>query len=431
MDLYGELEWRGLVYDATEGLREVLAREQVTAYIGFDPTAASLHVGTLVPILALARMQRFGHTPIACVGGGTGLIGDPSGKSAERTLMTTEQVEANVDAIRMQLSRFIDFDAKTTAARCVNNAEWLTKISAIELMRDVGKHFTVNYMLAKESVKRRLESEEGISYTEFSYLLLQSYDFVMFFDKFGCTLQMGGSDQWGNITAGIDLVRKLRGAKVHGLVLPLVTTASGTKFGKTEAGTVWLDPKLTKPFEFYQFWLNADDRDAAKYLKLFTFLPQDRIRELEESVARAPEKREAQRELAREVTRLVHGDAAVREAEAATEKLFGGDVSTMSVSELLQVFPNVPSSDAAYVAEGWPVVELLSSSGVTASKSEATRLIRGGGIYINNRRITDEKERVSPEHAIEGQLFVVRKGKKDNFLIRIQPVPAGDRGGRG
>jgi tyrosyl-tRNA synthetase len=419
MDLYGELAWRGLVYDGTEGVRDVFARERVTGYIGFDPTASSLHVGSLLVIMALARMQRFGHSPIAIVGGGTGLIGDPSGKSAERTLMTTEQVEANVDALRTQLSRFLDFENTTNPARLVNNAEWLTQMSAVELLRDVGKYFTVNYMLAKESVKRRIESEDGISYTEFSYLLLQSYDFVMLYDRFGCTLQMGGSDQWGNITAGVDLVRKLRGAKAHGLVLPLVTTASGTKFGKTEAGTVWLDPALTKPFEFYQFWIKTDDRDVVRYLKSFTFLVQERIRELEEASARAPEKREAQRELAREVTRLVHGDVAVREAEAATEKLFSGDVSTMSVRELLQVFPNVPSSDAPYVAEGWPVVDLLSSSGVTASKSEATRLIRGGGIYINNRRITDEKERVSVEHAIEGQLFVIRKGKRENFLIRI------------
>ena len=420
MDLYSEFEWRGLVYDATEGLRDVLARERLTGYIGFDPTAGSLHVGSLLVIMALARMQRLGHSPIAIVGGGTGLIGDPSGKTAERMLMTTEQVEGNVEALRMQLARFLDFDAATNPARIVNNAEWLTKMSAIELMRDVGKYFTVNYMLAKESVKRRIEGEEGISYTEFSYLLLQSYDFVMLYDRFGCTLQMGGSDQWGNITAGIDLTRKLRGVKVHGLVLPLVTTATGTKFGKTEAGAVWLDASLTKPFEFYQFWIQTDDRDAVKYLKFFTFLPEARIRELEEASARAPEKREAQRELAREVTRVVHGEQAVRDAEAATQKLFAGDVSTMSVSELLQVFPNVPSSEAAYAADGWTVVELLSSAGVTTSKGEATRLIRGGGIYINDRRVTDEKTRVMPDQAIEGQLFVIRKGKKDTFLIRIQ-----------
>lgn len=420
MDLYGEFEWRGLIYDATEGLRDAVARGQVTGYIGFDPTAPSLHVGSLLVMIALAHMQRHGHSPIALVGGGTGLIGDPSGKTVERQLLTMEQVEANVTSIRGQLARFLDFESTTTPARLVDNAEWLTKLGAIEFMRDVGKYFSVNAMLTKESVKRRIESEEGITYTEFSYSLLQGYDFLVLFDRFNCTLQMGGSDQWGNITAGMDLIRRVRGAKAYGLVLPLITTASGTKFGKTEAGTVWLDPRLTKPFEFYQFWIKTDDRDAAKYLKFFTFLPQERIGELEEAIARAPERREAQRVLAREVTRLVHGEDAVREAEAATEKLFSGDVSAMSVGELLQVFPNVPSSDTAFVAEGWPVVDLLSSAGVTSSKSEATRLIRGGGIYVNNRRITDEKERLSPEQAIEGQLFVVRKGKKENFLIRIQ-----------
>jgi len=419
MDLYSELEWRGLVYDATEGAREALAREQVTGYIGFDPSAASLHVGTLIPILALARMQRLGHSPIAIVGGGTGLIGDPSGKTLERTLMTTEQVEANVESIRAQLARFLDFEVTTNPARLVNNAEWLTTISAVELLRDVGKYFTVNYMLAKESVKRRLEGEEGISYTEFSYLLLQSYDFVMLYDRFNCTLQMGGSDQWGNITAGIDLTRKLRGAKVHGLVLPLVTTASGTKFGKTEAGAVWLDPQLTTPYEFYQFWLNADDRDAVKYLKFFTFLTADRIEEIAAASEREPEKRHAQRELAREVTRMVHGDDAVRDAETASKNLFGGDVNRMSASELLQAFANVPSSEVRLEDGSVPVVELLSSTGVTSSKGEATRLIRGGGIYINERRVTDEKERVRADQAIDGQLFVIRKGKRENFLVRI------------
>jgi len=420
MDLYSEFEWRGLVYDATEGLREVLARDRVTGYIGFDPTASSLHVGSLLVIMALARMQRLGHSPIAIVGGGTGLIGDPSGKSAERTLLTNEQVEANVEAMRTQLARFLDFETTSNPARLVNNAEWLTRMSAIELMRDVGKYFTVNYMLAKESVKRRIESEEGISYTEFSYLLLQSYDFVMLYDRFNCTLQMGGSDQWGNITAGIDLVRKLRGGKAHGLVMPLVTTSSGTKFGKTEAGTVWLDPALTKPFEFYQFWIQTDDRDAVKYLKYFTFLSQERVRELEDATSRAPEKRDAQRALAREVTRLVHGEDAVREAEAATAKLFSGDVRRMSANELLQVFASVPSSDIQIRVGGTPVVEFLSSTGVTSSKSEATRLIRGGGIYINEERITDEKSLVTAEQAIDGRLFVVRKGKKENWLVRLQ-----------
>ena len=419
MDLYGEFEWRGLVYDSTEGARGALARETVTAYIGFDPTAPSLHVGSLLPIMALARLQRFGHSPIAVVGGGTGMIGDPSGKTAERSLMTVEQVEANVERIRHQLSRFLDFDRTDAPARLVNNAEWLTRLSAIDFMRDVGKYFTVNAMLAKESVKRRIESEDGISYTEFSYSLLQAYDFLVLYDRFGCTLQLGGSDQWGNITAGMDLIRRLRGGKAHGLVLPLVMTAAGTKFGKTEAGTIWLDPQLTKPYEFHQFWLNADDRDAARYLKFFTFLEQPRIAELEAASAREPEKRHAQRGLAREVTRLVHGDDAVRDAEAAAERLFGGDISGMSVNQLLDVFPNVPSKTVAYQPDGWRLAGLLTDAGVTSSNSEATRLIRGGGIYVNDKRITDEKERISPDQAIEGQIFVVRKGKRDNYLIRI------------
>jgi tyrosyl-tRNA synthetase len=419
MDLYGELAWRGLVYDATEGVREALARETITGYIGFDPTAASLHVGSLLPMLALAHMQRAGHSPIALVGGGTGLIGDPSGRTAERQLLSVDQVEANVAGIRAQLARFLDFESASAPARLVNNAEWLTTLGAVEFMRDVGKHFTVNAMLAKESVKRRIETDEGITYTEFSYSLLQAYDYLVLFDRFQCTLQMGGSDQWGNITAGMDLIRRQRGAKAHGLVMPLITTAAGTKFGKSEAGTIWLDPQLTKPYEFYQFWLNADDRDAVKYLKFFTFLAEPRIRDIEQESAQAPEKRIAQRELAREVTRLVHGEDALREAETAASKLFSGDLSSMSVTELLQVFPNVPSSNATFAADGWPLVELLASSGVTASKGEATRLIRSGGIYVNDRRVTDEKERLTPAHAIEGQLFVVRKGKKDNFLIRI------------
>jgi tyrosyl-tRNA synthetase len=419
MDLYGELEWRGLVYDATEGVRDALQQGQVTGYIGFDPTASSLHVGNLLVIMALAHMQRSGHAPIAVVGGGTGLIGDPSGKTVERQLLTIDKVEENVAGIRAQLSRFLDFTSTTAPARLVNNADWLTTLGAIGFMRDIGKHFSVNAMLAKDSVKRRIESEDGITYTEFSYSLLQAYDFLELFDRFNCTLQMGGSDQWGNITAGMDLIRRVRGAKAHGLVLPLITTASGTKFGKTETGTIWLDPALTKPYEFYQFWLNSDDRDAVKYLKFFTFLDRSEIDELEGVTTREPERRHAQRTLAREVTRLVHGDEAVREAEAAAQKLFGGSIATMSVNELLQVFPNVPSTTTPYVDEGWPIVDFLSSSGIASSKSEATRLIRGGGIYINDERVTDEKLRLLPGRAIEGQLFVVRKGKKDNYLVRL------------
>jgi tyrosyl-tRNA synthetase len=417
MDLFGELSWRGLVYDSTEGVRDALAQGQVTGYIGFDPTASSLHVGSLLVMLALAHMQRAGHAPIALVGGGTGLIGDPK-PTMERALLSIEQVEANVAGIRGQLARFLDFESTAAPARLVNNAEWLTKLGAIEFMRDVGKHFTVNAMLAKEAVKRRVEGE-GISYTEFSYALLQAYDYLELYRRHRCTLQMGGSDQWGNITAGIDLIRRVEGARVGALVMPLITTASGTKFGKTESGTVWLDPQLTRPYEFYQFWLNADDRDAVRYLKFFTFLDQPRIAELEAATAREPEKRHAQRVLAREVTTLVHGDAAVRDAESATQALFGGDVSHLSASALLEVFPNVPSKTVGYDPDGWRLSALLTVAGVTSSNSEATRLIRSGGIYVNSRRVTDEKEQLTPEQAIDGELFLIRKGKKENFLVKI------------
>jgi len=422
MDLYGELQWRGLVYDASEGLRELIAREPLTTYIGFDPTAASLHVGSLLPMVTLARLQRAGHPPIAVVGGGTGMIGDPSGKTVERQLLTLEQVEANVQGIRDQLSRFLDFESRTATARLVNNAEWLTKLGAIDFMRDVGKHFTVNAMLSKDSVKRRIESEEGITYTEFSYSLLQAYDFLMLFDKYTCTLQMGGSDQWGNIVAGMDLIRRVRGAKAHGLVLPLITTASGTKFGKTEAGAVWLDPELTSPFRFYQFWLNTEDADAGRYLKYFTFLDREAIEGLEEDTRKAPESRAAQRALAREITRMVHGEEHVARAERASSVLFGDDLSSLPADDVLSVFDDVPSSTIGLdrlAGDGVALSELLATSGLAASKGEATRLIRGGGVYVNNRRVTDERARLQLGHAIEGRLFVLRKGAKQNHVVKI------------
>ena len=419
MDVYGEFEWRGLIHGATEGAREALARESITGYIGFDPTAPSLHVGSLLVVMVLAHLQRAGHSPIGLVGGGTGLIGDPSGKTAERQLLTPERVEENVEGIRKQVARFLDFDSSKNPARLVNNGDWLTKLGAIEFMRDVGKHFTVNAMLAKESVKRRIESEDGISYTEFSYSLLQAYDFLVLHDKYGCTLQMGGSDQWGNITAGMDLIRRVRGGKTHGIVMPLVTTAAGTKFGKTEAGAVWLDPSLTKPYEFYQFWLNVDDRDAGRYLKYFTFFDRDQIGELEAASVREPERRHAQRALAREVTRLMHGDEAVRDAESSAEKLFKGDLRAMTEAQLLEVFGSVPSSETTHQTDGWAITDFLASNSIVGSKGEATRLIRGGGVSVNGERISDDKARLRPEDAIYGRYFVIRKGKKDNFLVRV------------
>lgn len=419
MDLYSELAWRGLVYDETEGVRDALTAGQVTGYIGFDPTAASLHVGSLLPMVTLAHLQRAGHAPIAVVGGGTGLIGDPSGKTAERQLLTSEQVERNVEGIRAQLARVLDFESRTAPARLVNNGEWLTKLSAIDFMRDVGKHFTVNAMLAKESVKRRIESQEGITYTEFSYSLLQAYDFLVLFDRFGCTLQMGGSDQWGNIVAGMDLIRRLRGGKAHGLVLPLITTASGTKFGKTEAGTIWLDPNLTSPYEFYQFWFNVDDRDAVRYLKFFTFLEAARIAELEAASVAQPEKRHAQRELARQVTALVHGEGAVTAAEASAASAFSDELTGDALDA---IFGSVPSSETTLVEDGWAMPSFLTANNITTSNSEAVRLIRGGGITINNKRIANEKERLMPADAIDARYFLVKKGKKERFLVRIDRV---------
>jgi len=420
--LLDEFTWRGMVYDATEGLAAVLAKERVTAYIGFDPTASSLHVGSLLTVMGLARLQRFGHAPIAIVGGGTGMIGDPSGKSQERVLLSRDQIETNVAGIRGQLSRFLDFDGVANPARMVDNADWLGAIDLLSFLRDVGKHFTVNYMLQKESVTRRLESEEGISYTEFSYLVLQAYDFLQLFDRYGCMLQMGGSDQWGNITAGIELIRKLRARKVHGLVWPLMKAASGTKFGKTEAGTVWLDAARTSPFRFYQFWLNTEDRDAISYLKCFTFLDRDTIAALEAAATTAPEKREAQRVLAREVTALVHGRDHVARAEQASSVLFGEDIATLDAEDVLAVFEDVPSSEvsaAEFAGEGLGVVDLLARVQLAPSKSEARRLVLSGGVYVNNRRISDPNTRLRRDQAIGGRLFVVRKGQKQTHVVRM------------
>ena len=425
--LLDEFTWRGLIYDATEGLADALARERVTAYIGFDPTAASLHVGSLLMMMALARLQRFGHAPIAIVGGGTGMIGDPSGKSSERVLLSPDVLETNLAGIREQLERFLDFGSLQTApipnpARLVDNADWLTAIDLMSFLRDTGKHFTVNYLLAKESVKRRLESEEGISYTEFSYLLLQAYDFLQLFDRYNCTLQLGGSDQWGNITAGIDLIRKLRARKAHGLVMPLVTTASGVKFGKSETGTVWLDPKRTSAFKFYQFWLNTEDRDVLTYLKYFTFLERAAVEDLERAAMTAPEKREAQRVLAREVTALVHGRDQVARAEHASSVLFGEDIGTLDAEEVLAVFEDVPSSAVSaneFAGNGLGVVDLLARVQLAPSKSEARRLVQSGGVYVNNRRISDPNTRLRRDQAIGGRLFVVRKGQKQNHIVRL------------
>ncbi len=421
-DLFSELHWRGLVYDSTQGAEDLLAREKVTAYSGFDPTAPSLHVGHLLPIMGLARLQRAGHSPIALVGGGTGLIGDPSGKTAERTLQSPEDVATNVRGYRAQLERFLDFNAPSNPARLVDNGEWLNSMSAMEFLRDVGKYFTVNYLLAKESVKRRLESDEGMSYTEFSYSLLQAYDFLVLHDRYGCRLQVGGSDQWGNVVAGTDLIRKLRGRQAHGLVTPLLMTAAGTKFGKTEAGSVWLDPDRTSPFRFYQFWLNTEDRDVITYLKYFTLRPQDEIAGLERETAAHPEHRAAQRELARDVTAMVHGASHLARAERAASVLFGGSLSKASADDILTVFDDAPSISVtgSSLESGIAAVDLAVRAGLAASKGEAARLIRQGGLYINDRRLNEERGTVTIADAIERAVIVLRKGQRERRIIRIE-----------
>jgi tyrosyl-tRNA synthetase len=422
MNVFEEFQWRGMLYDASEGLAEALANQSMTGYIGFDPTAASLHVGSLLPIMGLARLQRHGHTPIALVGGGTGMIGDPSGKTQERQLLSKEQIEYNLEGIKAQLSLFLDFETKTNRATLINNADWLLSASMVDFLRDVGKHFTVNYMLAKESVKRRYEEGEGISFTEFSYMLLQAYDFLVLHDRFGCTLQMGGSDQWGNIVAGTELIRRMRGARGYGLVFPLVTTSGGIKFGKTEAGSVWLDPKLTSPYRFYQFWINTDDRDVVKYLKFFTMLDQRAISELENSVSVFPEKREAQKRLAEEVTRTAHGESNLRKAIQASRVLFGGEIAELSASDVLDIFAEVPSSSMprdSFGGDGISLVDLVVACGYATSKVAARNLIDGGGIYVNNRRVSDVKAKIGLSALIEGQYLVLRKGAREYHLVRV------------
>jgi tyrosyl-tRNA synthetase len=418
-----ELGWRGLLQDATEGAAVHLAGAARTCYIGFDPTASSLHVGTLMPIMGLVHLQRAGHHAIALVGGGTGLIGDPSGKTAERRLLTADEAFANAEAIHRQLEQFLDFGVRTNPARMRNNYDWLGQLPMVDFLRDTGKHFSVNAMLRKESVRRRLESDEaGISFTEFAYQLLQAYDFLELFRREGCTVQMGGSDQWGNITAGIDLIRRVEGAQAFGVTLPLLQTSAGTKFGKTETGTVWLDPARTSPYRFYQFWINADDRDAARYLKFFTFLSREELEALETATRDRPERREAQRALAEDVTRRVHGEAGLERARRATEALFGGELEGLSADEIGDVFADVPSSDTgrgALAGEGQPIVDLLVESGLAQSRADAKRSVEGGGIYVNNRRIEALDHRVRIEDAVEGRFLVLRKGKKSYHLVRV------------
>jgi tyrosyl-tRNA synthetase len=414
------LRERGLVSQMTEsGLEEAAADHQLLVYYGVDPTAPSLHVGNLVSVMALVHFQRFGHRPILLVGGGTGMIGDPSGKSTERPLLTPEQVADYSARIRDQLARYLSFEGPA-AAIIVNNADWLNNMSLIEYLRDIGKHFSVNVMLAKESVKSRLEDrEQGISYTEFSYMILQATDYLHLFDALGCTVQIGGNDQWGNITAGVDLIRRARDAHVHALTVPLITSATGQKFGKSEGNALYLDPAMTTPYEMYQYWINVDDRDVGHYLKVFTFLPLDEIAELERRQAEDPASRVAQRRLAFEVTALIHGEETARAVAAAARVLFGGGVDELEPAVLPHLASAAPMRrvTTAELAAGLPLLETLVATGLARSKGAARTLIAQGGLYVNDRRWTDPDRPLTVEDALFGRAILLRSGKRSYHLL--------------
>jgi tyrosyl-tRNA synthetase len=422
MDLLTALQRRGMIEQISDeaAIREMFEREQVSYYVGFDPTARSLHIGSLVPIMVMAHLQRAGHRPIAVVGGATGMIGDPSGRSSERNLITLEEVNDSLAGIRAQLESFLSFEG-SNAAIVVNNADWTNPISYLEWLRDVGKFFTINYMMGKESVRRRLEDrEQGISYTEFSYMLLQAYDFLHLFRTEGCKLQGGGNDQWGNITAGIDLVHKAAGQQAYGLTFPLVTTASGEKFGKSAGNAVWLDPQMTSPYQFYQYWIQTDDRDVRPYLGLFTFLSLDEIEAIGAEHEAAPERRLGQRRLAQEVTRIVHGDEALRKAEQATEIFFGREIEGLSDADLGDIFADVPSAQLPRNLLGEiKLLDLLREAGVAKSNGEGRRLLQGGGVYLNNRPCQDPNHVISEADLASESALVLRSGKKKYYLARF------------
>ena len=412
-----ELEWRGFVQQATPGLAAHFAKGPVTAYCGFDPTAPSLQLGNLMPLMLLANLQRAGNRPIVLMGGGTGLIGDPSGKAGERPLLSQEQIRENLQRQRDQMARFLEFGAGPTAALLLDNARWLGDQKLIDFLRDVGKHFTVNVMLQKESVKARLES--GLSFTEFSYMLLQAYDFLHLFRERQCTLQVGGSDQWGNITAGCELIRRVANAEVHALVAPLVTMASGQKFGKTETGAIYLDPQLTSPYKFYQFWINVDDRDVEKYLKLFTLKTRSEIEELAAQQQRGPAGRPAQRALAADVTTRVHGADVLQGVVRASAILFGEEESRSADARVFDILAQeIPTA----TAEGadTTIVDAVIQAGLAKSKNEARRAIEQGGIYLNQQRIDDAARTLGPGDWIAGRNALLRKGKKEYALLRKQ-----------
>ena len=419
-----ELAWRELLFQHTEGLPAAFAAGQVTGYCGFDPTASSLHVGNLVPVMGLVHLQRAGHRPIALVGGGTGMIGDPSGRSSERTLQTLETIAENARAIQAQLAKFLDFEGPH-AAQLLNNADWLAPLSLLDFLRDTGKHFSINYMLAKDSVKSRLES--GLSFTEFSYMLLQAHDFLALYRREGVTLQIGGSDQWGNITAGLELIRRTVGGDAHALTFPLITNADGSKFGKsTGGGSVWLDPARTSPYKFYQFWIGADDRDVSRYLRFFTLLDRATIEALDEAVRTAPEQRAAQRALAADVTTRVHGAEAARVAQEVSALLFEkADPHALSEGALAALRLEIPfatyaaAADGPALSDGIDVYECLTALGVAASRGAAKRLLEQGGVSINGTKLSAADRLIGTDRLLRGRHLLVKKGAREFGLVQV------------
>lgn len=418
MNIIDELEWRDAINQQTdaEGLRELTEQKSISLYCGVDPTGDSMHIGHLIPFMVLKRFQMAGHRPVILIGGATGTIGDPSGRTDERTLQSMEQVQANVEALTAQMKKLFVTEGDNQI-RLVNNYDWTHKINVIEFLRDYGKNFSINTMLAKDVVASRLES--GISFTEFSYQILQSLDYLHLYQHEDVQLQVGGSDQWGNITSGLDLIRKKEGAeaKAFGLTIPLMLKSDGTKFGKTAGGAIWLDPNKTTPFEFYQFWANSDDRDVVKYLKYFTFLSKERIEELAEKVQTEPHKREAQKALAEEMTRFVHGEEMLEQAKRITAALFSGDIKSLTADEIEQGFKEMPTYEAS--RESKNIVEWLVELGIEPSKRQAREDITKGAISMNGERVTDLELEVTAEQAIGGRFIIIRKGKKNYSLVKL------------
>jgi tyrosyl-tRNA synthetase len=423
MSILDELEWRGLINDCTdtEALTERIGAGSVVLYCGFDPTSDSLHVGNLVPLIALRRFQDSGHVPIALAGGATGAVGDPSGKSAERNLLTPETLAANIASVKEQLRRLLDFETTKNPARLLDNADWTRDVTLLDFLRDIGKHFTVNAMVAKESVRARMEDRDaGISFTEFSYMLLQAFDFYHLKKEHDCDLQIGGSDQWGNITAGIELTRRKLTETVFGLTLPLITNADGSKFGKTEAGAVWLDPARTSVYKFYQFWIRTDDRDAVNYLKYFTFLPKEEIEALEKQHEENPSARAAHTALAIAMTNLIHGDAATAEAQQASKILFGGGLEGITENTFNEIVGEVPSVEiekSKLEGEGLPLLKLFVASGLCPSNGQARKDLQGGGLNLNNERQSDSQHRVTTDALLFGKHLLLRKGKRNYTVV--------------